>query len=328
MDNFTYTRAADAAAAIARVSADARADYLAGGTTMVDLMKLRVVLPQALVDVRSLPIGKIEATDAAIKLGAGSSNSAVAYHADVRKRLPALSEAILSGATPQIRNVATVAGNLLQRTRCYYFRDAHTDACNKRTPGSGCAAQDGFHRIHAVLGAGDKCFATNPSDMCVALAAYGATVNVQSAKGDRAIPFADFFVGYNDDPAKETTLQHGELITSVEIKTEPWFAKSTYLKVRDRESYEFALTSAAVALQVEGGAIKSARIALGGVATKPWRAIDAEAKLVGGKADKALFTEAANIALKDAKPRRDNAYKVELAKRTIIRALETVAAMA
>lgn len=324
MTPFNYSRAADIGGAITKASGDGKAKYLAGGTTLVDLMKLHVESPQTLIDINRLPFDKIEATDASIRIGGNTRNSAVAYHPEVQKRLPALSQAILSGATPQIRNMASVAGNMMQRTRCYYFRDGASE-CNKRTPGSGCAAVEGFHRIHAIFGGSDKCFAVNPSDMCVALAAFDAVVHLQGGKGERQVPLSEFFISYGDDPIKETTLLPGELITAVEIKVEPWYTRSGYLKVRDRESYEFALTSAAVALNIDGGVIKDARVAVGGVATKPWRLSAVEKKLVGGKIDSALFAEAAAAGVADAKPRRDNEYKVELLKRTIIRALETVA---
>jgi xanthine dehydrogenase YagS FAD-binding subunit len=218
--------------------------------------------------------------------------------------------------------MATVGGNLMQRTRCYYFRD-NTSPCNKRTPGSGCSAIDGYNRIHAVLGTSDKCIATHPSDMCVALAALDASI----ITNQRTIPFNDFYVAYGDDPAKETILNHGELITAVEIPSTPFFARSHYLKVRDRASYEFALASAAIALEVQGGKITQARVALGGVATRPWRSAEAEKMLVGQIASDDLYAKAAEAALAGAKPQKFNAFKIDLAKRTLVRALSTVAAI-
>jgi xanthine dehydrogenase YagS FAD-binding subunit len=327
MDLFNYSRATDPAAAIGQVAADPRAAFLAGGTTLVDLMKLDVETPRALVDVNPLPLAKIEVRGESVRVGAMVRNTDLAYHDEVRRRYPVLSEALLSGATGQIRNMATVGGNLLQRTRCYYFRDVNSP-CNKRQPGSGCSAIDGFNRIHAVLGTSDQCIATHPSDMCVALAALDATVEIQGSGGTRKVGINEFYVPYGEDPAKESVLQHGELITAVEIPSQPFFAKSHYLKVRDRASYEFALTSAAVALDVRDGAIKQARVALGGVATKPWRSPEAEQALIGKPAKDDAFKAAADAAMAAAKPQKHNAFKIELAKRTIVRALQTVAAMA
>jgi xanthine dehydrogenase YagS FAD-binding subunit len=252
----------------------------------------------------------------------------MAWDERIRKQYPLLSEAILAGASAQLRNMATTGGNLLQRTRCYYFRDPSA-RCNKRQPGSGCDAIDGFNRIHAVLGTSDQCIATHPSDMCVALAALDAVVRTQGPRGERTIPFTEFHVEYGKDPAKESTLEPGELITAVDLPAaQPWFARSTYLKVRDRASYEFALSSAAVALNIDGGTIREARIALGGVATKPWRATDAEKALGGKPPGDAAYNAAADAALTGAKPQKFNAFKIELCKRTIVRALQTAAAMA
>ncbi len=327
MQEFSYRRVANVAEALAAVAGRSEATYLAGGTGLVDLMKLGVEKPRELVDVSRLPLGQIELAGDVLRIGAMVRNSDLAYHEQVRTRLPALSQAILAGASAQLRNLATVGGNLMQKTRCYYFRDTFSP-CNKREPGSGCGALDGLHRSHAVLGASDQCFATHPSDMCVALSAYDARVRVQGAQGERSIPINEFYVSYGDDPAKETVLARGELVIGVDVPLAAWLTNSHYLKVRDRESYEFALASAAVALQVEGGMIKHARVALGGVATKPWRAIAAEQALQGAKPDEAAFSAAAEAALRGAQPRRDNAFKVELAKRTLRRALQTVAGSA
>jgi xanthine dehydrogenase YagS FAD-binding subunit len=245
----------------------------------------------------------------------------------VRTRYPVLSEALLAGATPQIRNMATVGGNLMQRTRCPYFRDTFWP-CNKRQPGSGCAALEGFNRSHADLGTSDRCIATHPSDMCVALAALDAVIHTLGPRGERKIPFGEFHVSYGDDPAKETVLQPGELITAVGLPATAFFRRSHYLKVRDRAAFEFALTSTAAALEIKDGTIRSARVALGGVATKPWRSTEAEKALVGAKAEKTTFVAAAKAALRGAKPQKFNAFKVELCRRTIVRALTVVADMA
>jgi xanthine dehydrogenase YagS FAD-binding subunit len=323
MNPFAYTRTDDPATAVKAVVGDAKATFLAGGTTLLDLMKLGVESPALLVDINSVPLNTIEATDGGLRVGALVSNTDLAYHAAVRKDFPALSEAVLSGASPQLRNMASVGGNLMQRTRCYYFRDG-ISACNKRQPGSGCAALDGFNRIHAVLGGSDKCIATHPSDMAVALVALDAVVKVQGPKGERSIKVIDFHLLPGETPERETVLEHGELITAVELTRSALATRSHYLKVRDRASYEFALTSAAVALEIKDGLISAARLALGGVATKPWRAFEAEKQLVGQKPTTAMFVAAAKTALKDAKSRKFNGFKIELAQRTIVRALATV----
>ncbi len=323
MNPFAYTHTDDPAAAVKHVGGNATATYLAGGTSLLDLMKLRVESPALLVDINALPLNKIEATDTGLRIGAMVSNSDVAYHETVRKEFPALSEALLSGASPQLRNMASVGGNLMQRTRCYYFRDG-VSPCNKRQPGSGCAALEGFNRIHAVLGGSDQCIATHPSDMAVALVALDAVVKVRGPKAERSIKMVDFHLLPGEKPERETALEHGELITSIELTRSPLAAHSHYLKVRDRASYEFALASAAVALEIKDGVISAARLALGGVATKPWRAFEAEKALVGQKPTEATFTAAAKAALKDAKPQKYNGFKIELAQRTIVRALSTV----
>jgi len=322
MNPFTYTRTDDPAAAVKQVSGDARAAFLAGGTSLLDLMKLRVESPAQLVDINAVPLNKIEATDGGLRVGALVSNTDLAYHDAVRKDFPALSEALLSGASPQLRNMASVGGNLMQRTRCYYFRDGISQ-CNKNRPGSGCAALEGFNRIHAVLGGSDQCIATHPSDMAVALVALDAVVKVRGPKGEHSIKAADFHLLPADKPERETALEHGELITAVELTRSPLAARSHYLKVR----YEFALASAAVALEIKDGVISAARLALGGVATKPWRAFEAEKALVGQKPTEAVFAAAAKAALKDAKPQKYNGFKIDLAQRTIVRALTTVGGM-
>jgi xanthine dehydrogenase YagS FAD-binding subunit len=328
MNPFTYSHANRPEDAVAAVAKNPQAVFVAGGTTLVDLLRLDVMTPNALVDVNSLPLAGIETLPGGgVRIGAMVRNSDLAHHATIRKRYPVLSEALLSGASPQLRNMATVGGNLMQRTRCYYFRDA-VSPCNKRQPGSGCAAIGGYDRIHAVLGTSDKCIATHPGDMPVALAALDAVVHTRRPGGlERSIPLTDFHVAYGDDPARESVLEHGELITGVELPAVPWFERSTYLKVRDRASYEFALASAAVALDLNHGSIRAARVALGGVGTKPWRSREAEQVLTGAKADEATFRAAADAALKDARPQRNNGFKIELAKRTLTRALATAAEM-
>lgn len=295
---------------------------------MLDLMKLNIETPKQIVDINNLQLYKIEEMqNGAIRIGALVKNSDLAYHPTIVKNYPVLSEALLSGASPQLRNMASVSGNLMQRTRCPYFYN--TDfACNKRVPGSGCAAVNGFNRNNAVLGTSDKCIATHPSDMCVAMAALGAIINVQSAKGTRSIPFSEFHLLPGETPHIEHALKKGELITSVEIPALSFSSRSHYLKVRDRASYEFALASAAVALDIEGGTIKGARIALGGVGTKPWRSVAAEQALIGKPANPESYRKAAEVALAEAKPYKHNAFKIELAKRTLVRALTTTGGMA
>ncbi len=326
MNPFKYTRTNDPAAAIQQVGGNARAAFLAGGTSVIDLMKLGVESPTLLVDINTVPLNKIEKTETGLRIGALVSNTDLAYDDAVRKEFPALSEALLSGASPQLRNAASVGGNLMQRTRCYYFRDG-ISPCNKRQPGSGCAALEGFNRIHAVLGGSENCIATHPSDMAVALVALDAVVKVRGPKGERTIKMVDFHLVPGEKPERETALEHGELITAVELTRSPLAARSHYLKVRDRASYEFALASAAAALEIKDGVIAAARLALGGVATKPWRAMEAEKVLVGQKPSEAAFAAAAKAAMKDARPQKYNAFKIELAQRTIIRTLTTVGGM-
>jgi xanthine dehydrogenase YagS FAD-binding subunit len=320
MQPFQYVHpdTADQAVAAAR-SEGAR--YIAGGTTMVDLMRLEVMRPTAVVDITGLALATITDHAGGVQIGALASNTDVAYHPLITSRFPALSEALLSGASPQLRNMATVGGNLLQRTRCPYFRDG-TSPCNKRAPGSGCAALDGFTRSHAVLGTSSQCIASHPSDMCVALVALDAIVHTHGASGDRAIAIADFHTLPGTHPEIESVLAPGELVTHVELPASPLAAHSRYTKVRDRASFSFALASAAVALDVRGKTIRDARIALGGVATKPWRARDAEQALIGRPPTVETFQRAAALAMQGAAPHGDNAFKVELARRTLVRALQ------
>jgi xanthine dehydrogenase YagS FAD-binding subunit len=323
---FQYVTAIDEASALecAR-GVDAR--FLAGGTTLVDLMKLHVERPRVLVDVNPLPLTSIEELqDGSVRVGAMVRNSEMARHELIRSRYPVLSQAILAGASAQIRNMATTGGNLLQRTRCYYFRDT-AEPCNKRVPGSGCAALDGCTRLHAVLGTSEHCIATHPSDMCVALAALDALVRIEGGRGGRVVPLTDFHVLPGNRPERETILGAGELITAVDIPPLAYARRSAYVKVRDRASYAFALASAAVALDVRDGAIADARVALGGVATKPWRSREAERALIGRSLDAASFRTAADAALEGATPRRHNAFKIDLARRTLVRALTRAGAL-
>ena len=329
MHAFDFMRPGDAEAAIraaaqtktAQQGADVR--FLAGGTTLLDLMKLNVETPARLVDINRLPFAKVEATpDGGLRIGATVRNSDLAYHPTVRRDYLVLSEAILAGASAQLRNMATTAGNLLQRTRCMYFRDTAMP-CNKREPGSGCPAIGGSNRTLAVLGTSESCIATNPSDMNVALAALEATVHVQGTKGTRAVPIGEFHLLPGQTPERETVLEPGDLITHVTLPPPIAGSKQLYLKLRDRASYEFALASAAVVLTLASGRVTRARVALGGVGTKPWRSPEAEAALVGQPAEAASFRRAAEAALRDARPQSENAFKIELAKRCLAHALHT-----
>jgi xanthine dehydrogenase YagS FAD-binding subunit len=317
---FHYVRAADTASALAAARTDG-ARYLAGGTTLVDLMRLEVMAPPALVDVGRLPLAAIEERGDRVVVGALARNADVAYHPLVAQRYPLLAEAILAGASPQVRAMATVGGNLLQRTRCPYFRDLAT-ACNKRTPGAGCAALDGYTRSHAILGTSSACIATHPSDMCVALVALDAVVHTRLGERERAIPVGGLHTSPGEHPEIENTLAAGELITRIELPPSPFARHSRYVKVRDRAAFAFALASAAVGLDVDAGRIRAARVALGGVATRPWRAVGAEEALVGQAPGRAAFERAGAAAVAGAQPRRDNTFKVELAQRTVVRALE------
>ena len=319
---FTYARAADTADAVDRGTA-AGARYLGGGTNLVDLMRETIERPAALVDVTGLPATIEERADGGLLIGAAARNTAVAENRAVRVRYPVLARAIVAGASAQIRNMATVGGNLLQRTRCAYFYDADGSRCNKRVPGQGCDAIDGFSRSHAILGASPSCAATHPSDMCVALAALGAVVHLRGAGGARTVPLTDLHRLPEDHPEFETVLEPGELITAVELPALPFAARSAYRKVRDRASYAFALVSVAAALGTgTDGTVRDVRLALGGVATKPWRAWRAEDALRGRPATTDNFRAAAEAELADARPLRDNGFKVELAKRTMTAVLD------
>ena len=316
MTPFTYARAADVADAVQQ-AAVAGTKYLGGGTNLVDLMRETLERPSTLVDVSGLSATIEEGADGELLIGAAARNTAVAEHRLVRTRYPLLARAILAGASAQIRNMATMGGNILQRTRCTYFYDNDGSHCNKRSPGQGCDAVGGFNRIHAILGASPTCVATHPSDMCVALAALDAVVHLQGPAGSRTLPFTDLHRLPGDSPEVETVLAPGELITAVSLPALPFAARSTYRKVRDRASYAFALVSVAAALDLDGDRIKDVRIALGGVAHKPWRALKAEAILRGGPATEQAFRAAAQAELADAAPLRDNGFKIELATRTI-----------
>lgn len=321
MQPFTYTRAQDVDAAIAGAAAPGT-KYLAGGTNLVDLMKGGVETPQALVDIGRLGLAAIEELPpGGIRIGALARNSDVADHPLVRSNYPLLARALLSGATPQLRNAATVGGNILQRTRCHYFYDAAFAMCNKRDPGSGCAAVEGHNRQHAIFGASEHCVATHPSDMCVALSALDALVRVRGAAGERAISMLDFHRLPGDEPHVETRLVPGELIVSVDIPPSAFVKHCAYLKVRDRASFAFALVSVAAALRVHEGLIRDARVALGGVAHKPWRAFGAEQLLVDTPIDAAPLEEAAEAAVAGAVALEHNAFKIDLARRAVLRAL-------
>jgi xanthine dehydrogenase YagS FAD-binding subunit len=318
---FSYTRADSVEAAVRGVTQPGAA-FLAGGTNLIDLMKENVATPRHLVDIKRLSLREIApSSDGGLRIGALVSNSDVAYDAQVQRHYPLLSLAILSGASPQLRNMATTGGNLLQRTRCYYFYDVGTP-CNKRQPGSGCPAIEGHNRIHAILGTSESCIATHPSDMCVALAALEANVVVANSGGQRRIPFADFHRLPGDTPQRDTNLDPGELITAVELPARGFAEHATYLKVRDRASYAFALVSVAAALELDGERIVAARLALGGVAHKPWRDLDAEHSLIGKPAVRAEFSRVAELLVRDARVHAHNAFKVELTKRVVVRALE------
>jgi xanthine dehydrogenase YagS FAD-binding subunit len=324
MRPFSYARAADADTAIALVREHADGTFLAGGTTEVDLVRQNVLRPGLLVDINDLPLSGIrDLPGGGLRIGALARMSDVAGAPGVRARFPVISQALLLGASAQLRNMASMGGNLCQRVRCSYFRDA-TSPCNKRDPGSGCAALEGFNRGHAILGTSDKCIATHPSDVAVALVALDAVVHTRGPAGERTIAIDDFFLPPGDTPEREHPLEHGELITAIEVPAMPVARRSVYLKFRDRESYEFALASVAAAVRIEDGAVAEVRLALGGVGTKPWRARRAEASLLGHAATGASFAEAARQELATARPRPLNAFKVELAQRAIVRALTTL----
>lgn len=331
MRAFSYDRADNVDAALRGVSnqpgttTEAAVKFVAGGTNLLDLMKADVMRPDRLVDISRLNLDRIEEVDGGgLRLGALVRNSDTAYDARVQARYPMLSKAILAGASAQLRNMATNGGNLLQRTRCYYFYDTGTP-CNKREPGTGCGALTGVNRIHAILGASDKCIAVHPSDMCVALAALEAVVRVSGPKGERTIPFADFHRLPGDTPHIDSTLAADELITAIDLPAQGFAKHSTYLKVRDRASYAFALVSVAAALELDGQTIRTARLALGGVAHKPWRDPAAEAELAGKPASLETFREAARVLLRGAKGQSHNTFKIGLAERAIVRALAEAA---
>jgi xanthine dehydrogenase YagS FAD-binding subunit len=326
MIDFQYTRANDVADAVRQMSVDPTAKFIAGGTNLIDLMKEEVERPSRLIDISRLPLRSVEATpDGGLRIGALVANSDLAYHPLITQRYPMLGSAILAGASAQLRNMASTGGNLLQRTRCAYFYDVATP-CNKRQPGSGCSAIAGLNRMHAILGTSDACIATHPSDMCVALAALDATVHVAGPAGTRALAFADFHRLPENTPQRDTNLQPNEIVTAVELPARGFAANHSYLKIRDRLSYAFALVSVAAGRELEGDAIKEARLALGGVAHKPWRDPTVEAALRGQPADPSTFARAADVMLRDAKGFEHNAFKIELARRAIVRALTQAAA--
>jgi CO/xanthine dehydrogenase FAD-binding subunit len=322
---FEYVRADDPVATVALVSADPEAQYLAGGTTQLDLvLKDGVLEPERLVDITRLALRGIARSNSSLRVGALTTMAELAADPTVGERLPFVRQALLAGASPQLRNMATIGGNILQRTRCRYFRDPTVAACNKRAPGSGCAAVTGGARMHAILGASEHCIAAHGSDLCVPLVALDAVVHIQAAGEERRVPLTEFHVVPGDRPDIETVLRHGELVTAIEIPLLPLSARSGYLKVRDRASYEFALTSAGAALVIEDGTITEARLGLGGVGTIPWRAREAEEILTGAPASAETFRSAADAALRQPFTVPGTAFKVELAKRTIERILQTV----
>jgi xanthine dehydrogenase YagS FAD-binding subunit len=334
MRPFAYSRSGSVADAISIMEGAREAKFLGGGTNLVDLMKMGVERPAQLIDITRLPLSKIEERGNGIRIGATALNRDVAAHPLIRSRYTVLAEAILSGASPQIRNMATNGGNLLQRTRCFYFYDPSYAECNKRVPGSGCAAIHGYNRIHAILGASEQCIATHPSDMAVALTALDAVVQVEGSGGERSIPITKFYRLPGTTPQLETNLRPGELITAIDLPSvspdasKAGTVRSHYLKVRDRNSFAFALVSVAAVLETDGEVIRHAGIALGGVAHRPWRVPEAEQALIGRKANESTFRTAADILVRGAKTYRYNAFKVELARRSVVRALSTIAVRA
>jgi xanthine dehydrogenase YagS FAD-binding subunit len=328
MHSLLYERAANVDDAL-RLAQQPGVKFIGGGTNLLDLIKGGVEQPARLVDINRLALAEIaELPDGGVRIGALARNSDTADHPLIRQRYPLLTQALLAGASPQLRNMATVGGNLMQRTRCYYFYDTGFEMCNKRAPGSGCAAKDGVNRIHAILGASEQCIAVNPSDMSVALAALDAVVRVRGPQGERRIAFTDFHRLPGDTPQQDTNLGTGELITAVDLPPSPFAEHAHYLKVRDRASYAFALVSVAAALDLRGSAVRNARVVLGGVAHKPWRSIDAENALIGKPLNAATLQDAATVALHGARPYRHNAFKVELARRALIRALQKAGGIA
>ncbi len=325
MINFQYARATDVADAVRQIAGDPNVKFVAGGTNLIDLMKMDVERPTKVIDITRLPLKQVENTPGGgLRIGALVRNTDLAYHPLVETRYPVLASAIMAGASQQLRNMASTGGNLLQRTRCHYFYDVATP-CNKREPGSGCTAIDGHNRMHAILGASDACIAVHPSDMCVALAMLEANVHVTGASGDRIIKFADFHRLPGDTPQRDTNLNTGEIITAVEVPPQGFARNYTYLKIRDRLSYAFALVSVAVGLELDGDIIKEGRFALGGVAHKPWRDPQAEAALRGQPANAATFARAADVLLRDARGYGRNTFKIDLARRCIRRALTQAA---
>ena len=328
MINFNYVRASNQKAVTDTLVKDATAQIIAGGTNLVDLMKRGVAAPQKLIDINNLSLKNIEQQKGFVRIGALALNSVVAENELIVQKFPLLSKALQSGASPQLRNMATVGGNMMQRTRCSYFYDT-TMPCNKRNPGTGCGALKGYNRMHAIFGATDTCIAVHPSDMCVALAALGANVIISNSKGERKIAFTDFHKLAGTNPEKDNTLQRGEMITAVEIPDANNFAQhATYLKIRDRSSYAFALISVASALHMSGGKIINARLAMGGVAHKPWRLTVAENFLKGKAATAENFKQAAALAMKDAKAYGHNNFKLKLAPNAIVEALTTISTKA
>ncbi len=321
MNQFDYQRVTTTKDAIAAISKTANTAFLAGGTNLIDLMKSGVTAPYKLIDINPVPLANIEQTATGLRIGALAKNSDVSEHELVTKYFPLLSKALKAGASPQLRNMATVGGNMMQRTRCPYFYDTAT-ACNKRVPGSGCSAIGGYNRMHAIFGASDQCIAVHPSDMCVALVALDASINVASAKAQRKIAFADFHRLPGDTPQLDNNLQKGELITSIDIPFNNLSAHAHYLKVRDRASYAFALVSVAAALSIKNNTVQEAHLAMGGVAHKPWRLREAEAFLKGKPATGENFRQAASIAMKNAKAYGSNHFKLALAPNTIVEALK------
>ena len=325
MNSFAYSRAANVSDAVRQIAADPAASFIAGGTNLIDLIKENVARPSRVIDITHLPLNKVEETaDGALRIGALVPNSDLAYHPQIAARYPLLGSAILAGASPQLRNMASTGGNLLQRTRCIYFYDTATP-CNKREPGSGCSALDGLNRMHAILGANERCIAVHPSDMCVALAALEARVLATGNGGERRIPFEEFHRLPGDTPQIDSNLRRDEIITAIELPPKGFAKNYTYLKIRDRLSYAFALVSVAAALDLEAQTIKEARLALGGVAHKPWRDKRAEAELAGAPATRESFQRAADTVLRDARGFGHNDFKIELARRTIVRALTQAA---
>ena len=325
MIGFEYSRVSNVADAVRQMAASPGAKFVAGGTNLVDLMKMDVERPAKLIDVTKLPLDKVEETSGGgLRIGALVRNSDLAYHPLVERRYPVLSSALLAGASQQLRNMASAGGNLVQRTRCAYFYDIVTP-CNKREPGSGCSAVGGLNRMNAILGTSDACIAVHPSDMCVALAVLEATVRVTGPRGEREVPLADFHRLPGDTPQRDTNLEPNELITAIELPPKGFTSNYTYLKIRDRLSYAFALVSVAVGLELDGGNIAEARFALGGVAHKPWRNTQAEAALRGQAAGDAVFRQAADIVLREAKGFGHNTFKIDLARRAIVRALSQAA---